>query len=113
MIKLTAIEGCILLCAVPLPVEDVTTPVAVATVTAPAAAPEYAVAPVAVWVWAASSAMDKAWVSVPVFAAMVRAVSPEPVPIPIGVLPNKSGKLNVVDPSPTPHVVLIAVNSTE
>ena len=35
---------------------------------------------------------------------------PLPVPAPMSALPLKSGTLNVVDPSPTPYVVLIAVN---
>ena len=36
---------------------------------------------------------------------------PEPEPEPTGVLPCKSGKLNVDEPSPVPYVVPIAENS--
>ena len=64
-----------------------------------------------VWVWAARLSALRVWVSVPPESARVRAVSPDPVPVPIGVRPRRSGRLNVVDPFPAPHVVPIAANS--
>ena len=51
--------------------------------------------------------------SVPPVAPKVLDVKPEPAPEPIGTLPCKSGKLNVLEPSPTPYVVLIAENKAE
>src|SRR5262245_9684011 len=43
--------------------------------------------------------------SSPPFAPNARAVKPEPVPVPTTVRPRRSGRLNVVLPSPVPNDV--------
>ena len=51
--------------------------------------------------------------SKPPVAPRLLADNPEPEPEPMGVLPCKSGKLNVDEPSPVPYVVDTAENNDE
>ena len=111
MIFSTTADGCMLLCGLLSPVLAVTELENTLPVTA-VLPPPIALPTDTPCVWAASSAVVNVCVSAPPVlpTALPRVAVPVP-PEPTATRRRKSGSVNVVEPSPTPQVVPIAVKS--